>query len=113
ENCDYLIVGVTIDELVSYKKVKNFIPYEERVAIIKSIGYVDKVIPQTDMDKMKAWHKIRFDKIFVGSDWKGSDQWNKLEKELAQVGGKVHYFPYTKGTSSTKLRAALDKIKVL
>lgn len=110
EQCDYLIVGVTVDELVSYKGKKAFIPYEERAAIVEAIRYVDKVVPQTSMDKMAAWEKYRFDRMFVGDDWKGTDTWNRLEKEFAEVGVEIVYFPYTKQTSSSELRAALNKL---
>ena len=110
EQCDYLIVGVTVDELVSYKGKKAFIPYEERAAIVEAIRYVDKVVPQTSMDKMAAWEKYRFDRMFVGDDWKGTDTWNRLEEEFAEVGVEIVYFPYTKQTSSSELRAALNKL---
>ena len=45
EQCDYLVVGVTVDELVAYKGKKAFIPFEERCAIVEAIKYVDKVVP--------------------------------------------------------------------
>ena len=110
EYCDFLIVGVTTDELVSYKNKKAVIPHEERMEIVKSIKYVDKVVSQEDMNKMGAWEKYKFDVVFVGSDWKGTTQWNKYEEDFNSVGTDVVYFEYTKGTSSTKLRAVLDKI---
>ena len=72
EQCDYLIVGVTVDELVSYKGKRAFIPYDERAAIVGAIRYVDKVVPQTTMNKMKAWEQYHFNRMFVGDDWKGS-----------------------------------------
>lgn len=107
KQCDYLIVGVTIDELVSYKGKRAFIPYEERKQIIEAIKYVDKVVPQTNMDKKEAWDKYHFNKIFVGDDWKGTDIWNNWEKIFGKLGVDVIYFPYTKHTSSTELRKAL------
>ena len=107
ENCDYLIVGVTVDELVSYKGKKAFIPYEERAAIVEAIKYVDKVVPQTSMDKMEAWKNLKFNRMFVGDDWKGTDVWNHWEEEFAKVGVEIVYFPYTKQTSSTELRNGL------
>lgn len=110
ENCDYLIVGVTVDELVSYKGKKAFIPYEERAAIVEAIKYVDKVVPQTSMDKMEAWKKLKFNRMFVGDDWKGTDLWNHWEEEFAKVGVDIVYFPYTKQTSSTELREALKQL---
>ena len=110
KQCDFLIVGVTTDELVSYKNKKAVIPQEERIAIVASIKYVDKVVPQETMDKMAAWEKYKFDVVFVGSDWKGTDKWNEFERQLSEVGVDVVYFPYTQGTCSTKLREALAKI---
>src|SRR5690606_25937939 len=78
EQCDYLIVGVSTDELVvSYKHKKPIIPYNERKAIVESIKYVDKVVPQINMNKMGAWEEYKFDVMFVGSDWKGTDKWNE------------------------------------
>jgi glycerol-3-phosphate cytidylyltransferase len=110
ENCDYLIVGVTVDELVSYKGSNAIIPFEERIKIVEAIQYVDKVVPQTSMDKIKAWEKLKFNKMFVGNDWKGTDKWNKLGQEFAQIGVEIQYFPYTKGTSSTHLKNVLSQL---
>ncbi len=113
ECCDYLIVGVTTDELVSYKKTKAIIPFDERTKIVESIRYVDKVVPQENMNKLEAWEKHRFDVMFVGSDWKGTEKWNEYERQFGKVGVKIVYFPYTKGTSSTKLKEALDNLSKL
>ncbi len=67
--CDKLIVGVSTDELVSYKFKKVVIPFSERIEIVQSIRFVDAVIPQENMDKMEAWKKLKFDVMFVGDDW--------------------------------------------
>lgn len=108
EQCEYLIVGVTTDEL-SFKNKNKYpiIPYAERAQIVEAIKYVDKVIPQNDSNKLLAYDVEKFDVIFVGDDWKNTDVWNNYEKEFAKLGVDVVYFPYTKGTSSTILR---DKI---
>lgn len=110
EKCEFLIVGVTTDELVSYKNKKAIIPHNERMAIVKGISYVDQVVPQENMNKMEAWEKLNFDVMFVGSDWKGTEKWNEFERQFSSVGVDIVYFPYTKGTSSTELRAVLAKI---
>ena len=60
ERCDYLIVGVTTDELVCYKHKKAVIPFEERIEIVNAIKYVDKVIPQASMNKLNAWKKLKW-----------------------------------------------------
>ncbi len=109
--CDYLIVGVSTDELVSYKHKHAVIPFEERKQIVGAIRYVDEVVTQENMDKLAAWKKYHFNVMFVGDDWKGTDKWNKIESELAAVGVKVVYFPYTKGTSSTLINETLHKLR--
>ena len=110
EQCEYLIVGVTTDELVSYKNKTAIISHYERMEIIKSIKYVDQVVSQENMDKMAAWKKYKFDVMFVGSDWQGTQKWNEFEKMFNEIGVDIVYFPYTQGTSSTILREALHKL---
>lgn len=108
--CDYLIVGVSTDELVeSYKAKKTVIPYDQRAEIIASIRYVDRVVPQTDMNKLAAVTALSADAVFVGSDWKGTEAWNRYEKEFAEVGCTVVYLDHTDGISSTMLRERIDR----
>ena len=107
EQCEYLVVGVTTDELALYKNKKPIIPYEERAAIVEAIKYVDRVVPQENMNKLEACIKYNADVIFVGDDWKGTEKWNQIEKDLSKIGAEVVYFPYTQGTSSTILREKL------
>ena len=109
--CDKLIVGVTTDELVSYKNKKSIIPYHERMEIVRNIKCVDTVVPQEDMDKMKQWDKLKFDVIFVGDDWHNTEKWKDFESDFKEVGVKIVYFPYTKGISSTKLNEILNKAR--
>lgn len=108
ENCDYLIVGVSTDEVVeSYKNKTPIIPFTERIEIVKAIKYVDEVVPQDSMDKFEAWKKLKFDKLFHGSDWKGSSMYNEIEKKFNDVGVEIVFFTYTDGTSSTLLSEVL------
>ena len=104
EQCDYLIVGVSTDELVMKEKNKTpVIPWEERAQIIEAIRYVDEVVVQPDKDKLAAWKKYHFDKMFVGSDWQGTPQWNRFEEQFGELGVEIVYLPHTDGISSTKL----------
>ena len=108
EQCDYLIVGVSTDELVrEYKNKTPIIPFEERSEIVRSIDCVDKVIPQVNRDKYEAWKELKFDVMFVGDDWKGKPLFMKVEDDFRKVGVEVVYFPYTKDTSSKILREKL------
>lgn len=105
EQCDYLIVGVSTDELVqSYKNKLPIIPYAERSAIVEAIKYVDKVVPQKNRDKIAAFNEFKFNKMFVGDDWKGKPLFVEVEEYLNKNGVEVVYFPYTQGTSSSILR---------
>ncbi len=111
ERCDYLIVGVSTDEVVeSYKHKKPIIPFEERIAIVEALRCVDKAVPQSSMDKMIAWNELHFDALFHGSDWKGSDMYNKMIEEFKSVGVDVVFLPHTEGVSSTLLLEVLQKI---
>lgn len=112
EQCDYLIVGVSTDEVVqSYKNKTPIIPFDERIAIVAELKCVDKAIPQTDMNKMEAWKQFHFDALFHGSDWKGSDMYTKMEKDFATIGVDVVFLPHTEGVSSTLLTEVLNKMK--
>ena len=102
EQCDYLIVGVSTDELVQlYKQKLPFIPFKERVAIVEACRYVDEVVTQENRDKYAAYEKYKFDAMFVGDDWKGNPLFIDIEMKLNKKGSKLVYFPCTKNTSST------------
>ena len=101
--CNKLIVGVTSDDLVSYKGKHSIICFEDRIKIIRCLPFVYKAIVQENMDKKSACEKYNVDAIVVGDDWKGTDKWNKYEEELSAVGVDIVYLPYTQRISSTKL----------
>jgi glycerol-3-phosphate cytidylyltransferase len=104
--CDWLIVGVTTDDLCLAAKGKlPVVPEAERVEILRAVRFVDQVVAQRTMDKLAARDEVHFDVIFVGDDWRGSPTWAALEVALAASRGEVVYLPYTRHTSSTRLRA--------
>ncbi len=108
EQCDYLLVGVSTDKVVfENKKIIPTICFEDRIAIVESIKYVDKAIPQTRYDidgKIEAVLKNNIDVVFVGDDWLGTDKWKTIEMELKKIRCDVVYLPHTDGISSTILR---------
>jgi len=104
EQCEYLIVGVSTDELVrTYKHKTPVIPFENRLAIVEAIRYVDKVVAQTSMDKAEAWQTLHFDAVFHGDDWKGSAIYDEVENKLKALGVDMVFLPHTDGVSSTML----------
>ena len=109
EQCDFLIVGVSTDELVEHDKNKTpIISFEDRMKIVEAIKYVDKVVPQCDKNKFAAWEKYHFHKMFVGSDWKGTAQWDKFEEQFKPYGVEIVYFNHTDGISSSLLRTKIS-----
>ena len=111
KKCDYLIVAVSNDKLsFKLKGKKPIIPFKERISIIKSIKYVDRVVEEKEDDKIAARKKFKFDIIFKGDDWKNTEKWKKLEAKLSKLKTKVVYLKYTKKTSSTLIKKTLNKI---
>ncbi len=109
-DCDYLVVGVNADQLVQeYKHKKPVICEDERRAIVENIKAVDKAIIVNTLDKVELLQEVGYDVIFIGDDWKGTQRWVETENQLQERGVDVIYLPYTKGISSTILRAEEDK----
>ncbi len=109
--CDKLIVGVTVDELVTYKGKNPMIPFSDRIEIVRNIKCVDAAVPQYDMDKLTMCKKLGATILFVGDDWYGTDKWKEYEKNFAEAGIRIVYFPYTHGVSSTKITEALTAVR--
>jgi len=109
--CDKLIVGVTADELVTYKGKRAVIPFHDRIEIVRSIKYVDAAVAQYDMDKLTMCKKLGASILFVGDDWYGTEKWENYEKEFSEAGIKIIYFPYTQGVSSTKITQAINLLR--
>lgn len=109
--CDHLIVGVVTDEVVERVKGKPpVIPLRERMEIVAALRDVDEVVVDVHADKFDSWRDLGYDVIFKGDDWKSLPKGRKLEADLAAVGARIHYFPYTRGTSSTLLRDVLGTL---
>ncbi len=109
--CDYLIVGVNTDELITtYKNKHAIVPLEERMQIVRAVKYVDEVISVDTLDKEAIWKRKLFDIVFIGDDWKGSERWKETERVMSLHNVEVIYLPYTIGTTSTVLR---EKLKML
>jgi len=91
--CDHLIAAVVSDEMAELAKGRSrVVPHSERLEIGRQDGDV---------------RELRFDVIFKGDDWRGTPKADRLEREFAEVGVGVVYFPYTVCTSSTLLRLVL------
>ena len=108
---DFLIVAVSNDQLAfKLKKKKPVIPFKERIEIIKSLKYVDRVIEEKVDDKTKVKKKYKINVIFKGDDWKNTNKWINLQKKLKKQNVRVEFLRYTKKTSSTLITKILKKM---
>lgn len=94
QQCDYLIVGV--HPSAAHKGKETFIPYEERVQIVSACKYVDRVV-QSCPEDCDAWDLYHYGKLFVGSDYKGTERFNRYEEYFKDKSVEIVYFPiYTR-----------------
>lgn len=108
QQCDYLIVGV--HDSGAWKGKETFIPFEERKEIVASCRYVDKVVDAEEEDS-DAWERLHYDRLFVGSDYQGSERFRRYEQFFRDKGVEIVFFPYTMTTSSTQIREAITQRK--
>ncbi len=109
EHCHYLIAGVINDDIVRTEKHKEpVIPFEERLEIVKQCKFVDRAIEVDSRlsNKLDAWKELRFGCLFSGSDH--DEGYADLQSHLRILGSDLMFFPYTQGTSSTKLAKFLE-----
>lgn len=112
EQCRYLIVGVVSDEGVRLnKQAEPFVPFEERIEMVRSCKYVDEAVKLPlnfagTRDMFKLYH---FDVQFSGSDYENDPSWLAEKEFLEKNGATMVFFPYTQSTSSTKLKAAIEQ----
>lgn len=105
EQCDYLIVAV--HDSGKWKGKETFIPFSERKEIVGACRYVDKVV-DSPVEDSTAWEIYHYDKLFVGSDYKGTERFNRYEEFFRDKGVEIVYFPYTQSTSSTQIRQLIS-----
>jgi glycerol-3-phosphate cytidylyltransferase len=114
ERCDYLIAGVVADDvLMQHKGIAPVIPLAERLEIVRNVRFVDAAHVAVTHDKVEIWNNLRFNILFKGDDWKGTEKGNKLERDFTAFGVEVVFLSYTRSTSSSALRKTLRNIDML
>ena len=111
--CDVLIVGVCDDQYVrDIKNKEPVISENDRVRMLNALKCVDRAelvdFVVTD-NKMLAQDRFKFDVLFSGDDWKGSERYKRTEEEFAEIGVKIEYLPYTVGVSTTNIKEKISK----
>jgi len=104
---NYLIVGVSSDKLIKeYKGIKPIVCYKDRIAIVKELKCVDRVIKQNSFFNVNQLRKYNIDIIVLGDDWKGKS-FPELDKCLKELKIKMVYVPYTKRLSTSKIKETI------
>jgi glycerol-3-phosphate cytidylyltransferase len=101
---DHLVVGVSTDEFNLGKGKRSVYSYEDRAEIVRSIAYVDEVIPESSWEqKRRDIVDLGIDVFAIGADWRG--KFDELE-ELCEV----VYLDRTEGISTTSIKTTLGQI---
>ena len=101
---DYLVVGVSTDDLIEeYKGFPPIIPFKERVRIVSALKCVDKVVKQTILTEIRQLQELDVDIVTIGDDWKDKHL-DGLEWMKAQPRKEVVYLEYTPGVSTTGIK---------
>ncbi|PZR72027.1 MAG: glycerol-3-phosphate cytidylyltransferase [Chthoniobacterales bacterium] len=102
---DYLVVGVSTDQL-SFSK-KNYLPvFSEcnRMNIVRAIRYVDEVFREESLEKKREYiRQHRADVLVMGEDWKGKFD---VYSDLCEV----VYLERTVGVSTTDLKRFIKSV---
>lgn len=101
---DYLVVAISTDEFNALKDKQAYHSFENRKAILESIKYVDKVIPENTWEQKKEdIIRENIDIFVMGDDWEG--KFDDL-KEYCEV----VYLPRTDGISTSKIKNDLLQV---
>lgn len=105
---DYLIVGVSSDELCRIKGKESVFPVEKRMEIVSDLRFVDKVIVEHNMAQKVSDALIYHASVFcLGSDYKDIFPSMPEYQRLIDIGCSVVFFERTPNISSTELKNKL------
>jgi len=98
-----LIVGVSTDSLIlQHKGMRPIICYKDRIAILKELKIVDKVVKQTELVDIKQFIQLKADLFVVGDDWKNRKDNPGIN--WLRDNNKIAFIPYTRRLSSSKIK---------
>lgn len=101
-----LTVGVMSDEAVASYKRFPLMPYEERRSLFESISGVHRVIEQKELSYAENIRLLKPTYVVHGDDWREGFQKpirDEVVALLAEYGGKLVEFPYSKGDKYDEL----------
>ncbi len=101
-----LTVGVLSDEAVASYKRFPLVPFEERKSLFESINGVARVVEQKTLSYADVLRELRPAYVVHGDDWREGFQKpirDEVVSVLAEYGGRLVEFPYTKGKQFDEL----------
>ena len=107
-------VALNTDEFIeAYKGKPPVMSYEERAEVLLACRFVHDVVPNFDgADSRTAIDWVEPDLIVIGSDWAVRDYHAQMgfdQAWLDERGIGLCYLPYTKGVSSTDIKARISR----
>jgi len=107
-------VALNTDEFIeTYKGKPPVMSYEERAEVLLACRFVHDVVPNFDgADSRTAIEWVEPDLIVIGSDWAVRDYHAQMgfdQAWLDERGIGLCYLPYTKGVSSTDIKARISR----
>ena len=111
---DILIVSVSTDALIlKYKGIKPIVGFRDRVALIKELKCVNKVVKQEIVFDIKQFISLKADLFVVGDDWKNRTDNPGLN--WLRDNNKVVFIPYTQRLSSSRIKERIinNAVKII
>ena len=108
QKCDILILGLNSDESIKKLKGKNrpIVEQKDRVEILSSFPFVDKIVVFDEVTPIKLIKKIKPNIIFKGKDYKKKDVVGFYESKKWH--GRVILIDFVENKSTTNL---IERIK--
>lgn len=104
-----VVVGLLTDKAIASYKRLPYMNYEQRKAVLESIAFIDRVIPQDTLSYEGNIRALKPAFVIHGDDWKNGAQVKTRQNvldTLAELGcGRLIEPSYTEGISSTQLNA--------
>ena len=108
-----VIVGLLTDRAISSYKKFPHLNYKNRETVVRSLKFVNNIIPQNTLDYQKNLLRLKPDFVVHGDDWKKGIQKKvreRVTKTLKQWGGKLIEPKYTKDISSSQIKKKIREI---
>lgn len=99
-----LVVGITSDSRASSRKRVPACPYVDRATVFGSMDMVDSVVKDDGTSKLEIYEgKFRYDAVFVGSDYLGSQEYEDIFATKPFPRPPVVFIERFPGTSTTDI----------